>query len=39
MPNLTEKARNLRADYLKAGKSDGEEAEYPPLKVGQQVAK
>jgi hypothetical protein len=39
MPSLMEKARQLRADYLHAGKSDGEEVEYPPMKVGQQVAK
>jgi len=38
MSTLLENARQFRAGYLKAGKSDGEEAEYPLMKVGQQVA-
>jgi len=33
------KARQLRAGYLQAGKPDGDEVEYLPMKVGQQVAK
>lgn len=36
---MIEKACKLREDYTKAGKSDGLDAEYPPMKVGQQVAK
>ncbi len=39
IPPLIEKARGLRAEYRDAGKSDGDETVYPPMKVGQQVAK
>jgi hypothetical protein len=39
IPSLIEKARGLRAEYQDAGKSDGDETVYPPMKVGQQVAK
>jgi isopenicillin N synthase-like dioxygenase len=39
IPSLMEKARQFRAGYLQAGKSDGDEVEYLPMKVGQQVAK
>jgi len=38
IPSLTEKTRQLRAGYLRAGRSDGEEVEYASMKVGQQVA-
>lgn len=38
IPSLTEKTQQLRASYLRAGRSDGEEVEYASMKVGQQVA-
>ncbi|KAF9535668.1 Clavaminate synthase-like protein [Crepidotus variabilis] len=38
IPTLNEKARELRAQHFNAGKSDGDETEYPHIKVGQQVA-
>jgi len=39
IPALIEKARQLRVEHLNAGKSDGDEVIYPPIKVGEQVAK
>ncbi|CAA7265907.1 unnamed protein product [Cyclocybe aegerita] len=38
IPFLEERARSLRAEHSKAGKSDGDESVYSPMKVGQQVA-
>jgi hypothetical protein len=34
-----DKAQRLRDAHAKAGKSDGDEVLYQPMKVGQQVAK
>ena len=39
IPILIDKAQELRDAHAKAGKSDGDEVIYPPMKVGQQVAK
>lgn len=39
IPVLAEQARKVRADQFNLGKDEGEEAEYPPMKVGQQVEK
>jgi len=39
IPALIDKARALRDAHAKAGKSDGDEVLYQPMKVGQQVAK
>jgi isopenicillin N synthase-like dioxygenase len=38
IPVLVDKAQELRDAHTKAGKSDGDEVIYPPMKVGQQVA-
>ncbi|KAF8203809.1 hypothetical protein BJ912DRAFT_1018512 [Pholiota molesta] len=37
IPVLNDRARQLRAEHIKAGKSEGDETLYPPMKVGQQV--
>lgn len=37
VPELAEKARKLRALQSKAGKDEGQETEYPAMKVGHQV--
>lgn len=39
IPELAEKARSVRLQQLNLGKDEGEEVEYPPLKVGEQVSK
>lgn len=39
IPALVDKAQKLRDAHAKAGKSDGDEVLYQPMKVGQQVAK
>ncbi|KAF8973519.1 hypothetical protein BDZ97DRAFT_1900355 [Flammula alnicola] len=39
IPILNDEARQLRAEHIKSGKSDGDEVSYPPMKVGQQVRK
>ncbi|AEO68609.1 uncharacterized protein THITE_2170790 [Thermothielavioides terrestris NRRL 8126] len=37
IPALAEQARRVRAEQLSLGKDEGDEVEYPPLKVGEQV--
>jgi len=37
IPSLAEKARAVRAEQFNLGKDEGEEVEYPPMKVGHQV--
>lgn len=37
IPSLAEEARRARAKQLNLGKDEGEEVEYPAMKVGQQV--
>jgi isopenicillin N synthase-like dioxygenase len=37
IPELQEKARALRADQLNLGRDEGEEVEYPAMKVGHQI--
>ncbi|KAJ4393097.1 hypothetical protein N0V93_002304 [Gnomoniopsis smithogilvyi] len=37
IPELAHRARQLRLEQLNLGQDEGEEAEYPPMKVGQQV--
>jgi hypothetical protein len=37
VPELAEKARQVRAEQAKIGKDEGEEVQYPPTKVGYQV--
>jgi isopenicillin N synthase-like dioxygenase len=37
VPELAERARQVRADQAKIGKDEGEEVQYPPTKVGYQV--
>jgi isopenicillin N synthase-like dioxygenase len=39
IPALAEKARELRAEQFNLGKDEGDEVQYPPLKVGEQVSK
>jgi hypothetical protein len=39
IPALIDKAQALRDAHAKAGKADGDEVLYQPMKVGQQVAK
>ena len=39
IPALVDKAQALRDAHAKAGKSDGDDVVYQPVKVGQQVAK
>jgi isopenicillin N synthase-like dioxygenase len=36
---LAEKARAVRAQQFDLGKDEGEEVQYPPMKVGEQVQK
>lgn len=36
---LAEQARKIRADQFQLGRDEGEEVQYPPMKVGQQVQK
>ncbi|KAK4143206.1 uncharacterized protein C8A04DRAFT_29230 [Dichotomopilus funicola] len=37
IPALEEKAKNVRLQQLNLGKDEGEEVQYPPMKVGEQV--
>lgn len=37
VPALAEKARQLREEQERLGRDEGRAAEYPPMKVGQQV--
>ncbi|KAL2015366.1 hypothetical protein VTK56DRAFT_5763 [Thermocarpiscus australiensis] len=37
IPALAERARRLRVEQLNLGRDEGEEVEYPPVKVGEQV--
>ncbi|EAQ91708.1 hypothetical protein CHGG_03643 [Chaetomium globosum CBS 148.51] len=37
IPALAEKARAVRAQQFDLGKDEGEEVQYPPMKVGEQV--
>ncbi|CAN8097749.1 unnamed protein product [Discula destructiva] len=37
IPELTDKAKKLRLEQMNLGRDEGEEAEYPAMKVGQQV--
>ena len=37
LPELVEKAQKVRADQFNIGRDEGEEAEYRPMKVGEQV--
>ncbi|KAK4109318.1 Clavaminate synthase-like protein [Canariomyces notabilis] len=38
IPALAEEARRVRAEQFQLGRDEGEEAEYPPIKVGEQVS-
>ncbi|KAK3302764.1 uncharacterized protein B0T15DRAFT_543885 [Chaetomium strumarium] len=38
IPALAEKARALRAEQFDLGRDEGEEVQYPPVKVGEQVS-
>ncbi|KAK4225166.1 hypothetical protein QBC38DRAFT_483631 [Podospora fimiseda] len=38
IPELATKAKEVRAQQFNLGKDEGEEVEYPPLKVGEQVS-
>ncbi|KAM7219068.1 hypothetical protein V8F06_005506 [Rhypophila decipiens] len=37
IPQVAEQAKALRAEQFNLGKDEGEEVEYPPMKVGEQV--
>lgn len=37
IPALEEKAKSVRAQQFNLGKDEGEEVQYPPMKVGEQV--
>lgn len=37
VPELAERARQVRAEQANIGRDEGEEAQYPPTKVGHQV--
>lgn len=37
IPALAERARALRAEQIRLGRDEGDEVEYPPMKVGEQV--
>ncbi|KAK4041358.1 hypothetical protein C8A01DRAFT_34663 [Parachaetomium inaequale] len=37
IPELADKARSVRAQQFNLGKDEGEEVQYPPMKVGEQV--
>jgi isopenicillin N synthase-like dioxygenase len=39
LPELAERARALRAEKVAQGYDEGDEVEYPPIKVGDQVSK
>lgn len=39
IPALAERARRVRAEQFNLGRDEGEEVEYPPVKVGEQVQK
>ncbi|KAK4235598.1 hypothetical protein C8A03DRAFT_17678 [Achaetomium macrosporum] len=38
IPALAEQARRLRAEQFNLGRDEGEELQYPPVKVGEQVS-
>ncbi|KAK4118588.1 Clavaminate synthase-like protein [Parathielavia appendiculata] len=38
IPELAEKARSVRAQQFNLGRDEGDEAQYPPMKVGEQVS-
>lgn len=38
IPELADKAKEVRVQQFNLGKDEGEEVEYPPLKVGEQVS-
>jgi isopenicillin N synthase-like dioxygenase len=37
IPELADKAQSVRAQQFNLGKDEGEEVQYPPMKVGEQV--
>ncbi|KAK5659595.1 hypothetical protein OQA88_798 [Cercophora sp. LCS_1] len=37
IPELVDKAKELRAENFNLGRDEGDEVEYPPMKVGEQV--
>ena len=37
IPSLVDKAKELRAEQFNLGRDEGDEVEYPPMKVGEQV--
>ncbi|KAF3762017.1 Clavaminate synthase-like protein [Cryphonectria parasitica EP155] len=37
IPDLSDRAKRLRVEQLNLGRDEGEETQYPPMKVGQQV--
>ncbi len=39
IPELAERARAVRLEQFNLGKDEGDEVEYPPIKVGDQVSK
>ncbi|KAL1843526.1 hypothetical protein VTJ49DRAFT_1119 [Mycothermus thermophilus] len=39
LPELAERAKALRAEKQAQGRDEGDEVEYPPIKVGDQVSK
>jgi isopenicillin N synthase-like dioxygenase len=39
VPALAERARSVRAEQFNLGKDEGEEVQYPPMKVGEQVSR
>lgn len=39
IPELADRAKQLRLEQMNLGRDEGEEAEYPAMKVGQQVQK
>ncbi|KAK4097620.1 Clavaminate synthase-like protein [Parathielavia hyrcaniae] len=38
VPELAENARSVRAQQFNLGRDEGDEAQYPPMKVGEQVS-
>lgn len=37
IPELAERAKQVRADQFNLGRDEGDEVEYPAMKVGEQV--
>jgi hypothetical protein len=37
VPELAERARQVRAEQFNLGRDEGDEVQYPPMKVGHQV--